>query len=128
MTDYMQHRRTVFATQVPQPSYLTYFLPLNTANSLGNELDEIDVGSMLRLTMHESRTTIESGTTGLRTWPASLVLAEFLSSNPGTIPELLDEVVVDKTPCRSHPGEERVGARLRCWFTGGCRVCTSAAV
>ena len=34
-------------------------------------------------TLLESRTTIEAGTTGLRTWSASLVLAEYLITNPG---------------------------------------------
>lgn len=34
-------------------------------------------------TLLESQTTIEAGTTGLRTWSASLVLAHYLLSNPG---------------------------------------------
>ena len=34
------------------------------------------------VTLFESRTTIESGTTGLRTWRASFVLAQFLIQNP----------------------------------------------
>jgi hypothetical protein len=59
---------------IPPPSYMTYFLPL----ALGD-----DATAQLRLTLHESRTTIEGGTTGLRTWPASLVLADFLLANPG---------------------------------------------
>jgi hypothetical protein len=34
------------------------------------------------VTLFESRTTIENGTTGLRTWRASFVLAQFLIQNP----------------------------------------------
>ena len=34
------------------------------------------------VTLFESRTTIESGTTGLRTWRAGFVLAQFLIQNP----------------------------------------------
>jgi hypothetical protein len=34
-------------------------------------------------TLLESRTTIENGTTGLRTWLASFPLAEYLIQNPG---------------------------------------------
>lgn len=37
------------------------------------------------ITLKESRTTIESGTTGLKTWLASLVLAQYLLSHPGSI-------------------------------------------
>lgn len=36
-------------------------------------------------TLLESRTTIESGTTGLRTWRASFVLAQYLIAHPGMI-------------------------------------------
>jgi len=36
-----------------------------------------------KITLLESRTTIESGTTGLRTWLASFVLAQYLNSHPG---------------------------------------------
>lgn len=36
-----------------------------------------------RVTLLESRTTIEAGTTGMRTWRASLLLGEWLLHNPG---------------------------------------------
>ena len=35
-------------------------------------------------TLLESRTTIEAGTTGLRTWSASLVLGQYLLAHPGS--------------------------------------------
>jgi hypothetical protein len=38
-----------------------------------------------RVTLLESRTTIEAGTTGMRTWQASLVLGEWLLYNPGIV-------------------------------------------
>lgn len=36
-------------------------------------------------TLLESRTTIEGGTTGLRTWTASFPLAQYLIQNPGAL-------------------------------------------
>lgn len=48
-------------------------------------LGSIDRNSPERITLLESRTTIESGTTGLRTWHASFVLASYLIANAGMI-------------------------------------------
>ncbi|KAG1850570.1 hypothetical protein DFJ58DRAFT_793355 [Suillus subalutaceus] len=65
---------------VPPPdSYMTYYWkPLS---SLGCT----DRSSHETITLLESRTTIESGTTGLRTWCASFVLASYLIANAETI-------------------------------------------
>ncbi|KAJ3556707.1 hypothetical protein NM688_g1877 [Phlebia brevispora] len=52
----------------PIPSYVTYFWESNSGFKTA--------------TLLESRTTIETGTTGLKTWLASLVLAQFLITNP----------------------------------------------
>lgn len=40
--------------------------------------------SIHRVTLLESRTTIEQGTTGLKTWPAAHALAEWLGNHPGS--------------------------------------------
>lgn len=58
----------------PEPSYVTYFWPS------GSGLPENE-----RVTVLESRTTIQDGTTGLRTWPASFVLADYLLFNPDLV-------------------------------------------
>lgn len=50
----------------PPPSYITYFYSSNPRKSI---------------TLMESRTTIEAGTTGLRTWDASFLLADWLLEN-----------------------------------------------
>ncbi|KAG1757061.1 hypothetical protein EDB19DRAFT_1655580 [Suillus lakei] len=67
----------------PPDSYMTYYWkpssPLGSANRNGHE----------SITLLESRTTIESGTTGLRTWSASFVLASYLIANA--------EMIRDKT-------------------------------
>lgn len=57
----------------PSPSYLTHYLQLcpETPNVIH------------RVTLLESRTTIEQGTTGLKTWPAAHTLAEWLGKHPG---------------------------------------------
>lgn len=59
-------------SRLPAPSYFTYFWKAT---------DNLKYESA---TLIESRTTIESGTTGLKTWRASLVLAQYLIMNPGT--------------------------------------------
>lgn len=57
----------------PSPSYVTYYsrLPSEASNAIH------------RTTLLESRTTIERGTTGLRTWPAAHALAAWLRKHPG---------------------------------------------
>ena len=64
-----------FANVSPSKSYITYYwTPSN---------GDVNMESLLRLTLLESRMTIESGTTGLRTWKASFILADYLLNNPG---------------------------------------------
>ncbi|KAI0095225.1 putative methyltransferase-domain-containing protein [Irpex rosettiformis] len=55
-------------TRPPVPSFFTYIWPCDT----GYET----------YTLKESRTTIENGTTGMKTWRASLVLAQYLIQYP----------------------------------------------
>ncbi|KAF8167491.1 hypothetical protein B0H34DRAFT_682041 [Crassisporium funariophilum] len=66
----------------PSPSYITHIWdfndPCNVVKS-GN----VDPDTYYRATLLESRTTIESGTTGLRTWFASFVLSQYLILHPG---------------------------------------------
>ncbi|KAK1221908.1 hypothetical protein PQX77_015288 [Marasmius sp. AFHP31] len=69
--------------QPPTKSFITHLWePKFSAE--GSD-DDIDLSSFQTTTLHESRTTIESGTTGLRTWGASLRLAEYLIAHPDSI-------------------------------------------
>lgn len=45
----------------------------------------IDTSEYRNITSLQSRTTVESGTTALRTWLASQVLAQYLTKHPGFI-------------------------------------------
>ena len=66
--------------QPPQASYITYLRPEEEWILLeGTDSDWLE--NAQKLTLLEARTTIESGTTGLRTWTASFVLADFLRQN-----------------------------------------------
>ncbi|KAF8625666.1 hypothetical protein AX15_005245 [Amanita polypyramis BW_CC] len=65
----------------PSQSYITYY----RTQPYKNLSDQIDMNSLTRITLFESRTTIESGTTGLRTWKASFILADYLFNNPELI-------------------------------------------
>ncbi|KAF7337698.1 Protein-lysine N-methyltransferase EFM3 [Mycena sanguinolenta] len=63
----------------PSQAYITHFWRQDgLAKSTLVDLDEYQTTTIL-----ESRTMIESGTTGLRTWLASLILAQYLILNPG---------------------------------------------
>jgi len=67
-----------FDFQPPSPAYCTYFWHIQSENS--------QLQSTLRTTtLLESRTLIESGTTGFRTWRASLAFADWLIANPDTV-------------------------------------------
>lgn len=58
----------------PAPSYFSYiYKPPDSPDS-----------SLRCIILHESRMVIESGTTGLRTWSASLALAHWFFHHPGT--------------------------------------------
>ena len=57
----------------PPPSYVTHYLRLYPEKP----------NVIHRVTLLESRTTIEQGTTGLRTWPAAYALAAWLGKYPG---------------------------------------------
>jgi protein-lysine N-methyltransferase EEF2KMT len=52
-------------------------------NPLQDLPDYVDLESFHTATVLESRTTIESGTTGFRTWFASYVLSQYLIMHPG---------------------------------------------
>lgn len=60
----------------PPPSYVTHFWTSGEQNGGGHELCSQSV------TLLENRTLIEQGTTGMRTWTASIFLANYLISNP----------------------------------------------
>ncbi|KAJ7940485.1 hypothetical protein B0H13DRAFT_14257 [Mycena leptocephala] len=64
----------------PTESYITHFWrPSDKSTMLPNS---VDLGEYQTTTLFESRKMIESGTTGLRTWLASLILAQYLILNP----------------------------------------------
>ncbi|KAI9057779.1 hypothetical protein FKP32DRAFT_1583224 [Trametes sanguinea] len=75
---YWQYRQSL-GTSVPSPSYVTYLWA-----SVNPPVEPVYPG-YASATLLESRTTIESGTTGLRTWSASLLLAQHLLAHPGLI-------------------------------------------
>ncbi|RPD82244.1 hypothetical protein L226DRAFT_20556 [Lentinus tigrinus ALCF2SS1-7] len=64
---------------MPQPSYLTYLWPTTRV------MERPVYPGYASATLLESRTTIEAGTTGLRTWSASLVLAQYILTHPELI-------------------------------------------
>ncbi|KAI0756301.1 hypothetical protein C8Q80DRAFT_1127820 [Daedaleopsis nitida] len=61
---------------IPGPSYLTYLWPSK------QEIPHPVYPGYASVTLRESRATIENGTTGLRTWSTSLVLAQHVLSQP----------------------------------------------
>ncbi|KAF9513011.1 hypothetical protein BS47DRAFT_1010622 [Hydnum rufescens UP504] len=65
-----------YLSSPPTPSYITYFWP-----PLASHGEHLALGPR-KITLLESRTTIEAGTTGLRTWRASLMLSEWLTIHP----------------------------------------------
>ncbi|KAI0308108.1 hypothetical protein B0F90DRAFT_1680221 [Multifurca ochricompacta] len=65
----------------PTPSFVTYYWNLTVRSGSLASTDAI-FPEYHSVTLFESRTTIENGTTGLRTWRASLILAQFLIRNP----------------------------------------------
>ncbi|KAJ6601329.1 hypothetical protein DFH09DRAFT_969966 [Mycena vulgaris] len=67
----------------PSQSYITHFW--RPGNEILLPSAAVDLGTYQTTTLLESRTMIEGGTTGLRTWLASLVLAQHLILNPGLI-------------------------------------------
>ena len=62
----------------PPPSFVTHYWKPAPQSGLPDAIASTEYHSA---TLFESRTTIESGTTGLRTWRASFVLAQFLIQN-----------------------------------------------
>jgi hypothetical protein len=69
----------------PEPSFITHFWrPAIEKSESKMALDVVDVSKYKTTTLMESRTTIESGTTGLRTWLASFSLSRYLMSHPGS--------------------------------------------
>ena len=79
--------RALVSCTPPPPSYVTYFWQSNTkCNGSSGTLDyqrEDCLEKYNKCTLFESRTTIESGTTGFRTWSAGFTLAEYLISKKG---------------------------------------------
>ncbi|KAF8240765.1 hypothetical protein L208DRAFT_1420241 [Tricholoma matsutake] len=70
----------------PSQSYITHFWkPSSTDTNPQPPHEIIDLPQYHTITLFESRTTIEGGTTGLRTWLASFVLSQHLISHPDLV-------------------------------------------
>ncbi|KAG5220959.1 Protein-lysine N-methyltransferase EFM [Salix suchowensis] len=71
----------------PSQSFLTHYWRTNhgEVGRCEAKSDGIDTSQYRLVTVMESRTTIERGTTGLRTWLASFVLAHYLTLNPDLV-------------------------------------------
>ncbi|KAI0029486.1 putative methyltransferase-domain-containing protein, partial [Vararia minispora EC-137] len=67
----------------PPPTFVTQFW-LPGPGARPSPPRNVVLGNSM-ITVFESRTTIEAGTTGLRTWRASFVLSQFLISNPNLV-------------------------------------------
>jgi len=67
----------------PPQSYVTQYWKFE--KSVDNGQTIVDTANYHSTTLLESRTTIESGTTGLRTWLASQVLAQYLILYPDLV-------------------------------------------
>jgi protein-lysine N-methyltransferase EEF2KMT len=73
----------VITPSPPPQSYVTRYWPSQTSSE--NTRTNVDIANFHSATLLESRTTVESGTTGLRTWLASQVLAQYLIIHPSKI-------------------------------------------
>lgn len=67
----------------PTQSYITRFWSLNKPFQDLPDYVDVDFETYHTATVLESRTIIESGTTGFRTWFASYVLSQYLIVHPG---------------------------------------------
>ncbi|KAF8578735.1 hypothetical protein K439DRAFT_1416909 [Ramaria rubella] len=67
-----------FVTQPPSPAYITHFWSISPGATSNTHRTQLT-------TLLESRTMIESGTTGLRTWGASITFANWLVAHPDVI-------------------------------------------
>ncbi|KAI9454826.1 hypothetical protein F5148DRAFT_1378176 [Russula earlei] len=65
----------------PPPSFVTHYWYPAPRSDPPASTGAVSSTEYHSVTLFESRTTIESGTTGLRTWRASFVLAQFLLEN-----------------------------------------------
>lgn len=65
------------SSETPTNSFITHYWRFPDPDR-----HEIDVDRFETITLLESRSTIEAGTTGLRTWRASLALAQYLIQHP----------------------------------------------
>src|SRR5258705_13973810 len=83
LLNYPRNRRNTSGIMAPSPSYVTYFWLPN--GRFDPKTEEAKLHDYFTATLLESRTTLQSGTTGLRTWLASFPLAQYLIQNPGML-------------------------------------------
>lgn len=108
--------RYALCLMVDRDQSLIYFIVFNSSetppNSLithywkfpGTHVYPIEEDCYETITLLESRTTIEAGTTGLRTWQASLVLAQYLIHHPresqAGLVTIVSQPLLMSRPCR----------------------------
>lgn len=106
----------------PAQSYVTHYWMVDSETTAVVSQGVVDLANFRTITLLESRTTTESGTTGLRTWLASKTLAQYLISHPGKIVVLiLRELHTHVIGCRFGSGAESSGTWVRYWFFGDSR-------
>ncbi|KZO96727.1 hypothetical protein CALVIDRAFT_111007 [Calocera viscosa TUFC12733] len=109
----------VLQVTAPSPAYKTHYYPLPSLPASGHAPGPDPSQSQSpsacndepwgRLTVFESPSLVEAGTTGLRTWRASLWLGEWLLDHVGVY-------LLSLSLCG--PGETGAGARLWYWVPG----------
>lgn len=108
----------------PPPSFVThYWRPKHTDPQQIDLVPEIGptvLPDYMTTTLLESRTTIESGTTGLRTWRASFVLAQYLIAHPGmTFCKVCDTLLKLYLRFRTCGWQKCYRIGIRHWFPRG---------
>ncbi|KIM47633.1 hypothetical protein M413DRAFT_205482 [Hebeloma cylindrosporum] len=109
----------------PSQSYITHFWDFQTL--LPSSLSTGSSTDVHSVTLLESRTTIESGTTGLRTWMASFVLARYLILHPElvTSKRVLElgsgigflAIIVASLQCLQNPSVDTALSKSSLWIT-----------
>jgi protein-lysine N-methyltransferase EEF2KMT len=72
--------------ELPSQSYKTYIWHRTPTVHANDEPGTLDEQHYRYTTLLESGTTVENGTTGMRTWSASFMLSAYIISHPGKPP------------------------------------------
>ncbi|KAF9446125.1 hypothetical protein P691DRAFT_777095 [Macrolepiota fuliginosa MF-IS2] len=81
-----QRKKPTLHQRPPSESYVTHYWQAIPARRGTDGLQgPMDLAHYQKVTLFESRRVIESGTTGLRTWRAGCVLAQYLAKHPDLV-------------------------------------------